>query len=337
MAPLPPPEPAPPPAPSATEAGVKGWQDFQLEQATTCVGAADEVMAAPAEWTHEGFRYRIEGGRAGLSRVDASPHPGVIKLGVVSGIKEPDPATLKVLEGFLATFAEAKVDAVLVGGDSGFSGMELEKVFRALGQSGLPILAIAGNNESRSKYNRALRAVSADHPNVLNQDIVRVVQGQGFGVVSLPGYHLKAFASTSASCVHDDDDIKALEALLASVEGERVLLSHGPPKQQGKAGTDWVDQATGNVGNELLTRVLQKSKPRLTVTGHILESGLRATDAKGKPAAPGKPQGALVLNPGQVSALPYQLSSGQVIHGTGALVTVQGGKIHWKILEGPKP
>lgn len=229
------------------------------------------------------------------------------------------------------------MDAVLLGGDSGFSGMDLDKVFAALGQSGLPILVIAGNNESRSKLNRSLRAATETHPNLLNLDLLRVLQGPGFGVVSLPGYHLKAFASTSASCVHDDDDMKALPALFEGVEGARVLLSHGPPLQKGKIGVDWVDAVTGNVGSALLGRILGKVKPRLTLAGHILESGSRATTLAGRAAPPGKRVPTLVLNPGQVSALPYQLSGGQLSHGTAALVTLEGETATWQRLEAPRP
>lgn len=340
------PAPAPAEAPAAAPAPVveadpeqaaAAWKQYQLDNATVCVGDPARVMRTAAEWTVGKMRYRVRGGQASLRWIDGSPHPRQIRLGVLSGIKEPDAETLVALKGFLDAFSKAQVDAVLVGGDSGFSGLELDKVFGALGESGLPILVIAGNNESRSKLNRSLRGLSATQPNLLNLDLVRLVQAEGFGVVSLPGYHLKAFASSGASCLHDDDDVRALEGIFADVKGERILLAHGPPLQKGKAGVDWVDAETGNVGNALLARVLRKVQARLTVAGHILESGSRATDAKGKAVAPGKMRASLVLNPGQVSTLPYLLSLGWLSHGTAALVTLEGGKVSWRRLKAPKP
>jgi len=313
-----------------------------LEHAGECVGDPEAKSAVPLTFSQAGFDYEILGGRGSvgrppLDRKQAAPAQER-RIGVLSGIKDADPATLAALDKFLAAFEEAAVEMVLIGGDSGTEGSALIEVMRRVASRPWPVLAIAGNNESSSRFNRALRSVGEEHPNLINMDLTRVIQFPGLGVVSLPGYDLRAFSGSGASCLLHEGDIRALPALLSGIEGDSILLAHGPPKQVGPTGIDYVDGKTGNVGNALFSKMLDQASPTLLVAGHILESGARATDEKGREVK-ASTRGArhLYLNPGQVSTLPYKLNLGWISHGTAAIVTIKEHRVRWRLLKASPP
>jgi hypothetical protein len=108
-----------------------------------------------------------------------------------------------------------------------------------------------------------------------------------------------------------------------------VLISHGPPRQEGRAALD-VTEEGHNIGDPELTAAIAQAKIPFGIFGHILESGDRATDLEGKKAIrPGQAVPALDLNPGPAFADPWNLNSGGVSHGMAAILTIKNGKGEW--------
>ena len=326
------------PAARAEDETPRTYEAYQRASSLTCVGDPGFTLPAPEAFEAHGFTVEVRGAVAKLRRKGASPHAGKARLGVLAGIKDLEPATKRSLDAFYAEFEKQGVDAVLVGGDTAYGELELEDILSYLGEKKLPVIAIMGNNESRSAFNRATLAAWKKHPLVLNGNLLRRVDGDGFDVVSLGGYHDKAFASTSGACLYRDADVAALAGLAAQADDPVVLLLHGPPKGEGKAAIDFVPGSAGNVGDVRLTKAIAGAKIPVVVAGHILEAGARATDGSGKKAVPeGKAAKTLFLNPGQANSLPYSLSLGWTSYGTAAIVELGGGQASWKLLKAERP
>lgn len=332
----------------ALGAGVAGAQEepeplaatFDLYQENNegrCVGPADGRLAKPQEYEHAGFRYVLEGARVKVTRVKPRAGPTALPaLGIVNAIKDDAPETRQNLDDYLAKFAAADVDGIVVGGDTAFDESELTSLLGRLGAAGVPVYAIIGNQESRGSWNRALRDVHRTHPNVLNLDLVRVVDAEAFDLVTLPGYYDKRYTHQTGACVYTPADAKGLAALAASVEGPVILVSHGPPKQAGKKALDFVPGA-GNVGDEAMTAALAAAKIPFGIFGHVLETGGRATDLSGKKELrPGTFAGSLYLNPGSANSLPWRMNTGPESYGMAAVLTIQGKKARYEIHRSPR-
>lgn len=317
-------------------APLKDWVAYQEENETTCVGPVDGRQAAPTVYDLGGFHYVVDGARATITRTVPRKVPGEARLGVVSSVKDDEKETRANVDEYLAKFKAADVDAILVGGDTAINESEIEPILARLATLGVPVLAVAGNAENRSAFNRATLEAHRTNRNVLNLDLVRVVEGGGWDVVSLPGYYDKRYTLQSGTCMYTAADVAKLKALAASVEGPVVLLSHGPPRQAGKLAVDFVPEA-GNVGDPDITEALAAAKIPFGVFGHILEAGGRATDLTGKKEI--KPltfAEALYLAPGSVNSLPWRLNGGQTSYGMAAVLTIAGRKAKYEVLRSPQ-
>jgi Icc-related predicted phosphoesterase len=309
---------------------------YQEEYEAKCVGPADGRLARPQEYERSGFRYALEGARVKVTRTSARKAAGAFTMGVVNAIKDDAPDTRQNLDDYLAKFAAADVDAIVVGGDTAFDETEIASILGRLAAMGVPVYAIIGNQENRGSWNRALRETFAKFPNVLNLDFVRVVDADGFDLVSLPGYYDKRYTHQSGACVYQPDDAKALPALAAGLDGPVVLLSHGPPRQAGKLALDYVPNA-GNVGDEAMTAALVTGKIPFGIFGHVLEAGGRATDLSGrKEIRPGALVDALYLNPGSANSLPWRMNVGPESYGMASILTFQGRKAKFELLRSPR-
>src|SRR5205085_5904126 len=124
----------------------------------------------------------------------------------------------------------------------------LADLFTWLGAQGMPVYAVIGNSESRSSFNRALLAAYRSTANVINLDLVRRVEGDGFTLVSLPGYYDRRYLHESAGCRYGPDDAAELPALARGATSPVVLVTHGPPRQSGRGALD-VTADGHNVGD----------------------------------------------------------------------------------------
>ena len=254
---------------------------------------------------------------------------------MLSGIKELDKATKASLDDFFARFKAAKVEGILLGGDSAENEIDLEEVLAYVAAQELPTYAVIGNWESRAPFNRAVRAVAKEHPNLLNMDLARRVEAESFEVVALGGYWDKGYTKGTGACVYKPEDARSIVTLAKRASHPVVLLMHGPPRQKGKEAIDFVPGA-GNVGDPEVAAALAEAKIAIGVHGHILEAGGKATDTAGKPLSPGKLHPALFLNPGGATALPWKMNDGKTSYGTAAILTIRGKAASYEILRAPR-
>jgi Icc-related predicted phosphoesterase len=314
------------------------FEAYMLDHETACAGPFDK-MARPQtlEIGAGAFKITLDGYTARIDRAGGAPVAGEVRLGVLSSIKDFEEETKQNLDQFLSFFKANKVELILVGGDTAFGETEVTDVFSHLAKSGLPVLGVAGNAESRSGFNRALKDTWAEHKNVINMGLVRRVDFPGVDVISLPGYYDKKFVHQTGACVYKPEDAEGL-ATLAKEAGEDpvVLLTHGPPKQDGKGAVDYVP-GVGNVGDPQITEVLKKAGIPFGIFGHIMEAGGRGTDLSGKKEVkPGTFAAQLYLNPGPANSLPWRMNFGADSFGMAAVLTVKGKQAKFEILRAPQ-
>ena len=306
------------------------YEKYQLESETTCLGSADQAFKSPDAWTEGGFKYTVAGGRAEVRSVA----PGEARLGLLAAVKDFSADTLANLKVFVAAFRTAGVAGIDVDGDSA-NGVDdqdspLTDLYTWLGDQGLPVYAIIGNSESRSSFNRALLSAFRKHRNVINLNLVRRVEGDGFTLVSLPGYYDQRYLHESAGCRYQPEDAQELTRIVRGAPSPVVLVTHGPPRQSGKLALDTTDDGH-NVGDPDLAVAIAEAKINFGVFGHILEAGGRATDLEGKKTIrTGQLATALFVNPGPAFADPWGLNGGGVSHGLAAILTIKNGKGEWQ-------
>ncbi|MHB8877886.1 MAG: metallophosphoesterase family protein, partial [Myxococcaceae bacterium] len=310
------------------------FAEYEAAHAFECNGPLDRLPEADVV-EHGGLRYELQGSTARV-RKPGAPSRGPVKVGVLSGIKDLEPETREALLGFFAELKKQQVQAVLIGGDTAEEPGDLEKVYGFLvEQTDLPLLAIAGNSERGGAHNYAIQKARAGHPNLLNMDIVRRFDGEGFDVVALGGYYDKKFMRMAGGCAYGAADVATVGAAAKECDDPVIFLAHGPPRQRGQAAIDYVPEA-GNVGDLELTEVIKAAGIPFGVFGHILEAGGKATDLGGAPLAEKKLHKALYLNPGSANPLPWKLNSGQTSHGLAAVLTVEGKQARYELLRAPK-
>ena len=313
----------------AAKGPVSAWVSYQQERSLECFGDPLGRMETPEEVSLGGFKYRFEGGRVTVRRETARTGTEV-RLGVLSGIKELDDKTKANLDRFFERFKKEGVEGVLVGGDNAEDGEHLADVFTYLAAQGLPTYVVIGNWEPRAPFNRALREASEGHPNLINMQLARRVDAEGFDVVSLGGYHDKQYVRTTGACLYKPEELVAVEALLKEADDPVLLLMHGPPHQAGKDALDFVPEA-GNTGDPAIASLIKDSggKVAFGVHGHILEAALKANAealaAQGEVVAPSMPGFGGSPGPGDFDT-PYDLVNvcHSVLEQLGGDVTVIG-------------
>lgn len=310
------------------------FEKYQQESETVCVGKPDLAFETPDSWTVQGHVFTVQGARAQVRRELPGKSEVAGRLGLLSAVKDFSPETQANLQGFVAAFKKADVTGIVVAGDSAYGvddqDSTMESLFSYLGEQGLPVYALIGNSESRSSFNRAVLAAYKKHPNVINLDLVRRVEGEGFTLVSLPGYFDKRYIHESSGCLYKSDDLQDLARLAKDAPAPVVLVSHGPPRQEGKQALDATVDGH-NVGDPALANAIAEAHISYGVFGHILEAGGRATDLLGKKQVrPLVPSAALFLNPGPAFADPWELNGGGVSHGMAAILILKNGKAEWQ-------
>jgi Icc-related predicted phosphoesterase len=314
------------------------FDKYQEESETVCVGNPEHAFAEADSWSAAGHKFILKGARAEVRRdgADAAAIKGEARLGLLAAVKDFTPETQANLKAFVDAFKRAGVSGLIIDGDSAYGvddqDTTLTEMFTFLGAQGLPVYAVIGNSESRSSFNRAVLAAYRKYPNVINLDLVRRVDGDGFTILSMPGYYDRRYIHESSGCFYKPEDVQALLGLAKDPGGPIVLVSHGPPRQHGKFALDATNDGQ-NVGDPELASVMAQAKIPFGVFGHILESGGRATDLAGKKQVkPNSPAAELFVNPGPAFADPWQLNSGAVSHGMAAILTIRGAKAEWQSL-----
>ncbi len=292
--------------------------------------------SAPEVKHYQGWVYEQAGATLKLRR--ETPRKGAPVLGVLAGIKDLEPETQATLKRFLDAFEHEDVDAILIGGDSAEEPEVLDKIYGYLTEAtSRPLLAVVGNTERAGAHNYAIKKLrQAGKLNLLNAGVVRRLDGDGFDVVSLGGYYDKRYLHLSGGCLYTRQALDEVVAAAKDSDDPVFFLTHGPPKQSGKAAIDWAN-VNANVGDPQLTEVIAKGQIPFGVFGHILEAGGKATDLKGKAVPQKKPLRSFYFNPGSANPLRWPLNDGSSAYGLAGLIRLQGKSASYEVLRSPKP
>lgn len=289
------------------------------------------------EVSHGGFKYELKGGVVKLRRESPRPAGRPARLGAIAGIKELEPETQALLSDVLAKFEKADVDAILIGGDTAEEPEVLQSIYAFLvANTKRPLLTVIGNTERAGAHNYAVSKAREGHPNLINMGLTRRLDGEGFDVVSLSGYHDKRYLHLNGGCLYTDKAIDEVAQAAKASDDPVVFLTHGPPKQSGKPALDFVPGA-GNVGDPAITKLIKDAKIPFGVFGHILEAAGHGTDLAGKVLPEKKAHPALYVNQGSCNPLPWKLNDGTTSYGLAAILTVQGKSGSYEIIRAAKP
>lgn len=309
------------------------WEErYQFD----CNGPYEQFSPADVK-TRAGWTFEHTGGTVKVRR--EKPRTAKLPtLGLLAGLKDLEPESKAMIDSFIAQFEKADVDAIVIGGDTSSEPDGLDEILAYVGKAtNRPLLIIAGNMERGAALNYSiLKQRKAGALHMLNLDVIRRYDGDGVDLISLGGYHDKAYLHLAGGCIYKDKDLEALERAAAATDDVAVLLTHGPPRQKGQQALDYVPGAE-NVGDPRITSLLNKAKISFGIHGHILEAAARGTDLTGKVLPQKKFHPALFVNQGSANPLPWKLNDGTTSYGLAALMTFDGKKASYEILRGPKP
>jgi len=255
-----------------------------------------------------------------------------VKIGVVSAIKDVSAGTKHNIAAAIKWFKAEGVEWLVANGDLALEEFDLEEVIDLLGESGLTVLVVLGNSESKGSWARAYKDREAKYPNLVNGTWVRQIIADDVEFWTVPGYHDKEFVHQGASCLYKREHIDAmLKSLKPSEKTPVVLVAHGPPAGQGKYALDWMAEKR-NVGDPMLNRLIDRASIPFGFFGHILEAGGAAV---GKDMTSKVNQNAAVsnlyLNAGSLSGDPWGMNDGSTSTGIAVLITIDAGKAKYEV------
>lgn len=298
--------------PAAREAAA--WAAFAEARRGECVGPPG-ALTTPLELRRGERTYRLEGHRLVELTADADH---LLRIGVLSAIKDDREPTLAAVRTLRGRLEKAGIDVLVVNGDLATNLFELQKVFAALAESPVLVVASIGNTESCGAFNQAAEEVFATQRHVINGNWVRRLELDDGTLVTLPGYYDRRFTHTGGAAHYDAKDLDVLSDLLlspADATAPVVLISHGPPRGEAKKAIDVVNDGS-HVGDAALTVVMKDRRTMFGLFGHILESGGRATDSLGKqPKAAGAWHESLIVNAGSANTDPWTMVEGTTSYG----------------------
>ncbi|MCX7944425.1 MAG: metallophosphoesterase [Deltaproteobacteria bacterium] len=310
------------------------WEDFTEKYSLYCMAPFGKKIKKPHEVQIGDKKFIFEGSTA---RIESNAKPNrEIKFGVLSGIKDWHPDTQANLKYFINEWKKEQVEGVIIGGDIAYEEDDLSNIMKLFAETNLPIYVVVGNNDSRSEFNRVIRKLSKIHNNIINMDMVRILRGDGFDMISLPGYYDRRYTRGSSSCTYKPEDAQELVKQSENLNEPIILITHGPMKLEGREAIDYAWEA-GNVGDEHLTDALKEARNiKFGIMGHILEAGGRANTIDGKLIKQGVYSETLFLNPGPAQSLGWKMLDGKTSYGMAATFYLKGKKGKYRILVVPK-
>lgn len=305
------------------------YRAFAEARGGDCVGPSGE-MAKPLDFAVGKHRYRLHGSR--LEQLDKD-RDKVLRIGVISATKDEREETLAAIAKLIERLKKQRMDVLVVNGDIAQHDIDVDqKLFPALADSGVLTIVHAGNTESCGYFNRAATKVSANRRNLVNGNYVRQIELDDGVIYTLPGYHDRRFVHTGGAAHYDEDDLYELRRMIRAGPGPKVLVSHGPPKMKGKRAID-IASGAGHVGDPNMTDLIEGTKVKFGIFGHILEAGGRGSDLKGnKRRKASKWYRSLYVNAGTANPDPWELLNGKTAFGMAMLVEIKGKKARYRVL-----
>jgi hypothetical protein len=251
---------------------------------------------------------------------------GEVKIGALAGLKDADDENVAWIRKLVAELKRRGAEVLIAAGDLGDNPDEQETLLGALTESGLPVLAVAGNREVRSDLDAAEAEVRKKGARIVDLSHTRVVDLGDVTIVGLPGAFERRQLYAEGACVYVQKDIDAVASAVERLPQPALLVAAVPPRgHDAKA----LDVSEGqNLGDPRLTYLLPKVP--FGIFGQVWESGGRAIDGRGAPV-PAKAESAqLYVNPGAADRTPWPMADGTTVAGQAALLTIHGRKASWE-------
>jgi Icc-related predicted phosphoesterase len=263
---------------------------------------------------------------APASRAKLRAPAGQLKLGVLAGLKDADDENVAYLKRLVAELRRHGAEILLADGDLGDNSDEQETLLSVLTETGLPVIAVAGNREERSELDAAEAELRKKGAKILDLSHDRIVELGDATLVGLPGAFERRQLHSDGSCLYGQREVDAVADVLPRLPQPTILVAAVPPRgSDAKA----LDVSEGqNVGDPRLAALLKKAT--FGIFGQVWESGGRAIDGANQPVAPGAEVEHLYLNPGAADHTPWPMSDGSTSNGQAALLTVRGRKASWE-------
>jgi hypothetical protein len=291
-------------------------------------GRSDPACAGPFE--------------AAQARLSLRAATGELKLGILAGLKDSDDDNLSHLRALTAQLVRRGANALVAAGDLGDNSDAQAALLGVLTSTGLPVLAVAGNRESRGELDAVEAELRKRGARLADLSHTRIVDLGDAVVVGLPGTFDKRQLRADGACAYVKRDVDAVAAALdrlAAGAAPSILVAAVPPRGDGPLALD-VSEGH-NVGDPHLVPLLSPKRAPFGIFGQVWEAGGRAVDGRGKPVPPGQLSDQLYLNPGAADRTPWPLSGGGTQAGSAALLTVRGRKAEVEFLhaeaEAPRP
>ena len=315
--------------PAFGEEAAKDYREWLALSESVCAAEPGERLAAPTTFSHGGFDYVVEGARGSINRKAGAGEE--TKIGLVAALLDDTAESQANLEEYLARFKKDRVSAVVFTGGTGRIGDDTKKNLVRAAKSGLPVLALIANSESRGEFNLGVREASASNPNILHLGLVRVLKVDGVTLVSIPGYHDESRLYLPGTCKYKKADLKTLPALTEGLAAPVFALLQGSPRFKGRDGLDYLPLG-GNIGDPEMAKWLKKAGIRFGVVSTVPEAGPRASDLAGASVESGVLADELFVNPGCANSLPTRMNAGGTSYGTAAIVTFKGTQASFEVL-----
>jgi hypothetical protein len=275
-------------------------------------GRSDVACAAPFEAA--GAREKLRAAK------------GELRIGVMAGLKDADDDNVAFLKRVVAALQQRGAEVLLADGDLGDNSDEQETLLGVLTDSGLPVIAAAGNREVRSDLDAAEAELRKKGARIVDLSHVRLVELGDASVVGLPGAFERRQIHADGACVYVQKDVDAVANALDRAPPPVLLVAAVPPRGQD---ANALDASEGqNVGDPRLVPLLRKAP--FGVFGQVWEAGGRAVDGAGARVPPAVPSDRLYLNPGAADHTPWPMSDGRTVAGQAALLTIRGRKASWE-------
>jgi hypothetical protein len=276
-------------------------------------GVRESFQLAPLTVERDGHDMEIRG----MQR-------GTVIVGLIAGIHEPHPTTLRNIDLFLDRFKAAGAQAVVVSGGVGLTESEVKANLKALAAAPVPVLVSPGAQESFDVLRATIASLRRQRPQLIDLTQVRRVRLGHVTLISLPGYHNAFYLEAKErGCAYEPGDLADIKAL---AEGERlpVLISATPPRGSSQQS---VDRGRGgvNIGDPALGRMMGEAGIRFGLFGHVYESGGQATLVDGSTSlAAGVWTDSLLVQAGAADAVPLSLVNGGRSVGMAQIVEFSG-------------
>jgi Icc-related predicted phosphoesterase len=304
------------------------WQDYLARHRTECFPPFAKLRKKPKLKIGKSV-FRLEGTKL----VELKPRRRAqTRVGVISAPKDGTRLTLNNIENFVAVFEANKVHWIVANGDLAYDSKGLPEVLEVLGKSGVPVFVSIGNGESVAPFNDNVLAAMEKHSNIFNANFIRIVEGAGMTMLTMPGYYDPAYIHPDDGCQYTRQDVQKLSLLAKASQSKKLLLvSHGPPQGKDKNALDVIHNGS-NVGDAMLSTMMLKDKMSFGIFGHILESGGRGVNAQGEVVKPGVVSPSLMVNVGSASAIPWKMLGGRSAEGMAMMVTFGRSGASYEVL-----